>query len=101
MKVYICGISYRHEIGEAADGNKIYYSVKSFRKYSGCDGNGCGIVELELNVDNKVWIEPENHDNMMAGALSAEESRKYLTERYKQNIKKLEEHINNLSKEAK
>jgi len=100
MKVYVCGIAYRHEIGEAADGNRIYYTPRSFEKYSGCEGHGCGMVELELDMDNPVWIEPENHEVFTSSALSPEEAKKHLVEEFEQRIRALKTFLANLKKET-
>jgi hypothetical protein len=54
-KVYVCGVDWRHEIGEAVNVN-VYDSVESLKKRKTCWKN-CGIVELEVRFSKQ--IEPE------------------------------------------
>lgn len=55
-KVYVCGVDWHHEIGEAPD-VIVYPSVKALKKRRSC-WEECGIVELELKVTK--WVEPQN-----------------------------------------
>lgn len=59
--VYVDGVDWQHEIGEASDGNKVYPSINCLKKYSRC-WDGCGIVECELVL--KKWVVEHNWNKM-------------------------------------
>jgi hypothetical protein len=45
-KVYVCGVDWQHEIGEAPD-VIVYPSIESLKKHRTC-WKECGIIELEV-----------------------------------------------------
>ena len=47
VEVYLDGTDWRYEVGEAADGNKVYPSVDCLKEESKC-WNECGIVKCKL-----------------------------------------------------
>lgn len=56
VKVYVCGVDWQHEIGEASD-VKMYASVADLKRSRTC-WKSCGIVELEVKLSK--WIEPQD-----------------------------------------
>ncbi len=55
-KIYVCGVDWQHEIGEASD-VIMYPSVESLKKHRTC-WEECGIVELEVKLTK--WVEPQD-----------------------------------------
>lgn len=56
VKVYMCGIAWNWEVGEAYGGNTVYPSVEALKEAH--DFEHCGVVECEIKL--KKWIEPYN-----------------------------------------
>lgn len=56
---YMCGVDYQHELGEAADGTPLYPSAESLKKYRKC-WKQCGIVEIEVEIKDVKWVEPQD-----------------------------------------
>jgi hypothetical protein len=50
---YMCKTDFDYELGEAADGSRVYPSVESLKKYSPCYKQ-CGIVEVEVRFKSVV-----------------------------------------------
>jgi hypothetical protein len=40
IKVFVCGVDYQHEIGQAADGNKVFPSIGAIQKHMSCVNDG-------------------------------------------------------------
>ena len=76
VKVYLDGVDFEHEIGHAADGNKVYPSVVDLKEYNRC-WEGCGIVECELVF--KKWIVEHDWKKM------ARDSTSYSVDELKKN----------------
>lgn len=55
-KIYVCGVDWQHEVGEASD-VRMYASIKKLKQERSC-WKECGIVELEVSLGK--WIEPQN-----------------------------------------
>lgn len=53
VTVFLDGVDWQHEIGEASDGNKVYPGVDSLKEHNRC-WDGCGIVECEIVF--KKWV---------------------------------------------
>jgi hypothetical protein len=49
IKVFVDGVDWQHEIGDAIDGNTVYPDVDSLKKYNTC-WDQCGIVECEARI---------------------------------------------------
>ena len=97
MKVYICGISFRYELGEASGGNQVYPSVEDLNKHSKCCHSGCGVVELDVTLSK--WIEEQNHDLQAANSMSWQEANLYLIEETKKDIVKLQNYLAKLEED--
>jgi hypothetical protein len=67
VTVYLDGIDWQYEVGEAIDGNKVYPDVNSLKKYNRC-WDGCGIVECELVF--KKWVVEHNFKRMSKDSTS-------------------------------
>jgi hypothetical protein len=67
VTVYLDGVDWMYEVGEAADGNKVYPDVSSLKKYNRC-WEGCGIVECELVL--KKWILEHDFKKMASETVS-------------------------------
>ena len=67
VKVFIDGIDWQYEIGEAADGNKVYPDVDCLKAENRC-WEGCGIVECELIF--KKWVVEHDWNKMAKGSKS-------------------------------
>src|SRR5208283_2502349 len=61
LLVYMDGVDWQHEIGEAPDGNKVYPDVESLKEHNRC-WDGCGIVECEIIF--KKWAVEHNWKKM-------------------------------------
>jgi hypothetical protein len=59
--VYVDGVDYEHEIGEASDGNKIFPSIKALQENNRC-WEGCGVVKCELVF--KEWVIESDYSEM-------------------------------------
>jgi hypothetical protein len=59
MDLYICGVDWQHELGQAADGTLFYPSIESLKKYSPC-WSECGIVKVTATFDDIEWVEPQD-----------------------------------------
>lgn len=57
IKVYMCGIDWQHELGQALGGNRVYASVEDLKQNRTC-WKECGIVEVEVKLSK--WIENQN-----------------------------------------
>jgi hypothetical protein len=49
IRGFMCRIDWDHELGRAADGNRVYPSVKALEEHHGCVLE-CGIVEVEVRL---------------------------------------------------
>ena len=50
---YMCRTDFDWELGMAADGNKIFPSVKALKHYRKCV-KGCGIVRVRVTLDKVI-----------------------------------------------
>lgn len=91
MKVYLCGVSYQHELGEAADGVTVYPSMPSIKKYDTCSNSGCGIVECEIKFNR--WVEEQDFEKMVKNSIHADEMTKYQISDVKEKIKELQKFL--------
>jgi hypothetical protein len=57
VRGFMCAIDWQHEIGNAADGNKVYPSVAALKKEHTM-WEECGIVEVEVSVISTI-AEPQ------------------------------------------
>lgn len=46
---YMCKTDFDHELGHADDGNRVYPSAQSLKKYRGCIGE-CGYVKVSITL---------------------------------------------------
>lgn len=60
VKIYVCGVDWQHEVGEASD-VKMYASVAALKRARTC-WKSCGIVELEVTLSK--WIEPQDFSHI-------------------------------------
>lgn len=77
VTVYVDGVDWQHEIGEAPDGNTVYPSTDSLKEFNRC-WEGCGVVECEIVF--KKWIIKQDWDLMSKG------TKTYSTKELKENI---------------
>ena len=49
VRGFMCRIDWDHEIGHAADGNRVYPSVRALKEFHNC-AEDCGIVEVEVRL---------------------------------------------------
>jgi hypothetical protein len=70
-KLYLCGIDFQHELGEACGGTKLYPSVEDLKENQGC-WTSCGIIELEIDTKKHKWVEPQDLWNS-EGTVTSEE----------------------------
>ncbi len=96
VKVYMCGVDWKYEIGAAAGGNTVYPSVEDLKEHAKF-WKGCGIVELEI-TENK-WIVKENWEEMKKDAIPAGDITKYQIAETKKQIKGLQTFLKRLQKE--
>ena len=94
-KVYLCGIDYQHEIGEAPDGVRIYPSVEAFRKHAKC--RDCGIVEMEISFNK--WVEAQDLKKMFANKIPPNEAQRLQIIAVEDEIKQLEQFRDRMKKE--
>lgn len=55
--VYIDGVDFQHEIGEASGGNKVYPSLKDLKENNKCY-ESCGVVKAKITLVE--WVLPQN-----------------------------------------
>ena len=65
VTVFLDGVDFQHEIGEAPDGNTVYPDVDSLKENNRC-WEGCGIVECELVF--KKWVVENDWKVMSKGS---------------------------------
>jgi hypothetical protein len=84
ITVFLDGVDWQHEIGEAVGGNKVYPSIEDLKEYNRC-WNGCGIVKCKLVFEE--WVVEQNFEEMFKDS-----SKSYTLEDLKTNrdIMKLE-----------
>lgn len=58
IEVFVCGVDWQHEIGEAGD-NILYEKLDRLRHHQSCTGF-CGIVKLKAVLSLIEWVEPQN-----------------------------------------
>jgi hypothetical protein len=68
VEVYLCGIDYQHEIGEASDGNTVYPGVNSLKENHIC-WEGCGIVKCKIVFDS--WVVEQEWKKMYSKSSKA------------------------------
>jgi len=61
MTLYMCGVDWDHELGEAADGTRLYPSLASLKKHAKCSDQ-CGVIEVTVEFSNIKWVVPQNLD---------------------------------------
>lgn len=59
MTLYLCGVDWQHELGEAADGTKVYPSLQALKKYRTC-WDECGVVKVSVTFEDIEWVEPQD-----------------------------------------
>lgn len=67
VTVYLDGVDFQHEIGEASDGNKVYPSIKDLQSHNSC-WESCGIVKVKLVFEE--WAVAQNFNDMIKNAVS-------------------------------
>lgn len=97
-KVYMCGVDFQYEVGNASGGNKAYPSIKDLKEHAKC-WKGCGIVELELTLVK--WVRKQNFKEMCKGAISGKEIGKYQKAAIKKQIKELQARLKLLESSEK
>jgi hypothetical protein len=111
VTVYLDGVDWQHEIGEASGGNRVYGSVRDLKENNRC-WESCGVVKCNITLVE--WVEEQNFNKMFrdssktysveelktnADAVRVESSKKRLEWLEKQvsseknRIKKLEEKL--------
>lgn len=90
ITVFVDGVDWQHEIGEASDGNKIYPDIESLKKYSRCWA-GCGVVKCKIVFEE--WVVEQNFEDMFKNS-----SQGYTLEELKTNgdVLKLESKLKHL-----
>lgn len=58
-KLYLCGVDFQHELGEACGGTKLYPSVEDLKENQSC-WKSCGIIEIEVSETEYKWIEEQD-----------------------------------------
>lgn len=99
VEVYVDGTDWRYEIGEAADGNKVYPSVECAKEESKC-WEECGIVKCQLVF--KQWVVEEKaikdwksdtsmviYDPLVERLRAAERHLAYLEEKFEKQKNKV------------
>lgn len=66
VRGYMCLVDWEYEIGHAADGNKVYPSLKALQEHHNCWAE-CGVVEVEVRSIRTVV--PEDHSEALAAAI--------------------------------
>lgn len=95
IEVFIDGVDYRHEVGEARGGNIVYGSVKDLKHHNSCWA-GCGIVRAK--VVGLEWVEPQDFKKELddeGKETAIQKSKEHLLERKK----RLERQISFIDKE--
>jgi hypothetical protein len=59
MILYMCGVDWRHELGEAAGGTPMYGSLADLVKHRKCVSE-CGVVRLRVTAEELDWPVQEN-----------------------------------------
>ena len=58
MTLYLCGVDWQHELGEAADGTTFYPNLESLKHYRKC-WEECGVIKVKVTFDDIEWVEPQ------------------------------------------
>ena len=61
MVLYVDGVDWQHELGEASDGTTFYPDLESLKKHSRC-WTQCGVVKVTVTFEDPEWVEPQNFD---------------------------------------
>jgi len=96
FKVYVCGVDFQHEIGNASDGNTIYPSVAALKAHAKC-WKGCGIVELNLTLSK--WVVEQNYEEMCKNSVTPDQMTKNQIKDTKKQIEGLKAFLKRLQKE--
>lgn len=96
--VYVCGVDWQCEIGEASDGNKIYPSPQNLKKY-GHGNSGCGIVECTISFNR--WVEKQDYEEMRRNSVPAAEMPRLQLQAVEEKIAALQKFRSRLKKEIK
>lgn len=59
MTLYLCGVDWQHELGEASDGTKLYPNLESIKHYRKC-WKECGVVKVNVTFEDVEWVEPQD-----------------------------------------
>lgn len=62
MILYMCGVDWRHELGEAAGGTPMYASKEDLVRCRKCVSS-CGVVRLKVTAEEIDWPVPENFED--------------------------------------
>lgn len=57
--MYIDGVDWQYELGEASDGTKLYPSLSCIKKHTKC-WDQCGIVEVKVTFRRPKWVVRQN-----------------------------------------
>ena len=111
-KLYLCGVDFQHELGEACGGTKLYPSVEDLKDNQGC-WKSCGIIEVEVSETEYKWIEKQDLWKEEGSVTSTEaatreykerqithwkeevERQKKKVEQFKNIVQRYEEELNN------
>lgn len=55
LTLYIDGVDWQHELGEASGGNYVYYSKRDILATSAC-ADTCGVVRVKATLSNPTWV---------------------------------------------
>jgi hypothetical protein len=59
LTLYICGVDWQHELGEASDGTRVYPSLEAIQHHRTCVKQ-CGVVRVTAVVQEAEWVMPQN-----------------------------------------
>lgn len=97
-KVYVCGVDWQHELGEALGGTDCYPSIKNLKEEKSC-WESCGIVEISLNNSNATWVESQDFskgDTVSSKEMDTPEYKKKRIKHVESLIEKAERNVQRL-----
>lgn len=69
MTLFLDGVDWQHELGEAGDGTTLYPSLQGLKVGNSC-WESCGVVKVTARFLNEEWVVPQD---LMKGSKSAKE----------------------------
>jgi hypothetical protein len=63
LELFLCGVDWQHELGEASGGTRFYGSLADIERHRGCVTE-CGVVKVTASFSDVTWVKPQDFSRL-------------------------------------